>query len=357
MGRSVNPSFWAGRNVLVTGHTGFKGSWLSAWLHRLGAAVTGVSDQIPTEPSLFVDARLDASLRDRRADVADASAIRAVLTEGQPEVVFHLAAQSLVRPSYDDPLGTFRTNIMGTAAVLDACRSVDSVRVVVVVTSDKCYDNVGSLAGYHEQDRLGGHDPYSSSKACAELVAHSYRASFLAAGGVALVTARGGNVLGGGDWSRDRLVPDAIRAAAAGAPLQVRSPEAIRPWQDVRDCLMGYLLLAERAADDPALAGAWNFGPDTSHAVSVASLLERIATHWPDVRWEADHRSSPHEADVLFLDSGKARTELGWTPRVPLDTCVDDLVTWYRARAKGMDAADLLDAQLDRYERLGTEAA
>lgn len=353
----VDGDFWSGRRVLVTGHTGFKGSWLSLWLHRLGAEVSGYSLGVPTDPSLFETAGVAELVAGHDGDVDDLGRLVDVVARQAPEVVFHLAAQSLVRPSYDDPVATLRTNVLGTAHVLEAVRRAGGVRVVVVVTSDKCYRNNEWEWGYREQDELGGFDPYSSSKACAELVADAFRSSFFTGGlaggeAVAVATARGGNVIGGGDWSADRLVPDAVRAAWAGQPLVVRNPGSVRPWQHVLDCLGGYLLLARRLWEDPTLAGPWNFGPDESSIRRVAWVVDRITALLgsEDVGWnQALLRDEPHEAGLLRLDSSKARARLGWRPQLSIDEAVDLTGSWYQAFRRGGDARSITYRQIDEY--------
>lgn len=345
-------TFWADTRVLVTGHTGFKGSWLSLWLATLGADVAGFSDSIPTSPSLCEQAGIESVVAGHRGDVGDADAVDSVVSAHRPDVLFHLAAQPLVRASYDDPVGTFRTNVMGTVNVLEAARH-HRVRTVVVVTSDKCYDNRETGTPYAEGDPLGGRDPYSASKACAELVTGAYHASFGRASGdltPAVVTVRAGNVIGGGDWSTDRLLPDAARAAASGEVLVVRNPTSTRPWQHVLDCLEGYVDLAERLHHQPVLAGAWNFGPD-EEGRPVSWVVERAAARWDGaLRWETrpDTDAVP-EAGRLELNASKARRELGWQPQHNTATAVDRTVDWYRAVGAGEDPALVTRDHLDRY--------
>jgi CDP-glucose 4,6-dehydratase len=338
---------YAGRRVLVTGHTGFKGSWLALWLQALGAQATGAALPPETDPSHWDLLGLD--MASHVLDVREAAAMQALVRETRPEIVFHLAAQALVRPSYQDPLGTWSTNVMGTANVLEACRQAGGVRAVVVVTTDKCYENQEWAWGYRENDRLGGHDPYSASKAGAELVAASYaRAFFQAPGAPLLATARAGNVVGGGDWSRDRLVPDLVRAVVAGSPLEIRSPAATRPWQHVLDCLSGYLLLGQRLlAGDSAATGAWNFGPGPEANQPVAAVLERMREFWPVVQWTRTAEPQPHEAKLLYLDSAKARATLGWRTAWSLDETLAATAQWYQSwQATGRANSR---AQLDRY--------
>jgi CDP-glucose 4,6-dehydratase len=316
--------FWAGRRVLVTGHTGFKGSWLALWLHRLGASVTGFAAPPPTEPAMFELARVGELVEDLRGDVRDAAAVAAAVERAAPEVVLHLAAQPVVRRAWRHPAETFAINTLGTAHLLEAVRAHAPGAAVVVVTSDKCYAEPDSGRRFREDDRLGGEDPYSASKAAAELVAGSYRDSL----GVRAATARAGNVIGGGDWAEDRLIPDAMRAALEGRPLLVRNPDAVRPWQHVLNPLAGYLLLAEHTD----AAEAWNFGPDPGDELPVRDLVERIGARWGDgFEWRTEDDGGPPETTVLRLDSTKARQRLGWVPGWNLDEALAATVEWFRA--------------------------
>ncbi len=332
-------AFWRDRRALVTGHTGFKGAWLSLWLQSLGAKVAGFALAPPTSPSLFDVARVAEGMTSTTGDVRDAAAVARAVAAHAPSVVFHLAAQSIVRRSYDEPLETFSTNVLGTATVLDAVRRTPGVSAVVVVTSDKCYENDGRPAGYTESAPLGGHDPYSASKACAEIATTAYRRSFFGAGGAAVATARAGNVIGGGDWARDRLVPDLVRAFAEGRPALVRHPDSVRPWQHVLMPLSGYLCLAQRLATEGARdAEAWNFGPADEDARTVAWVADRLAGQWGDgAAWSRDGSAHPHEAPQLRLDSAKARARLGWRPAWTLETALARTVEWHRAHRKGAD--------------------
>ncbi len=348
---ALNPGFWRGRRVFLTGHTGFKGGWLALWLHELGAHVHGYA-LAAEDDSLWRAARLESLLDGRIADIRDPHSLRESLLEARPEVVFHLAAQPLVRASYHDPLVTYSTNVMGTAHLLEAARACPEVRAVVVVTTDKCYENREWLWPYRETDALGGHDPYSSSKACAELVCAAYRASFLAARGVGLATARAGNVIGGGDWSADRLVPDALRAWSENRDVVLRHPGATRPWQHVLDPLAGYLCLAEALCEAPAEhARAWNFGPDAGGVRSVGEVVEGLASHWPEAaRWRVENPGELHEATRLTLDSSLARAHLGWQPRWGLDEALRRTCQWHRAWLDGQDMRAFSRRQIDDYQ-------
>jgi CDP-glucose 4,6-dehydratase len=345
--------FWRQRSVFVTGHTGFKGGWLTTWLLELGARVAGYALPPHTTPSYFARCGLAERVDSTFADVRDAPALAAAVAAARPSVVFHLAAQPIVRLSYRSPLDTIAINVVGTAALLEAVRHAPSVEAVVVVTSDKCYENLERPEGYREGDPLGGHDPYSASKAAAELVAAAYRRSFFAANGPRVATVRAGNVIGGGDWAADRLVPDAMRALVAGEPIRVRNAAAVRPWEHVLEPLGGYLRLAERLATSDAFAGAWNFGPRDNDAVPVATLADLIVSFWEDARWVAEPEgNAPHEAGLLRLDWSKARTHLGWHPGLTLKEAVELTVEWYRhAAGRGSTQAmrDLSVQQIGHY--------
>ena len=349
-GAAPDASFWRGKRVLLTGHTGFKGAWLALWLRRLGAEVTGFALDA-SSPSLFRLSQVDAVVDHRIVDLRDAAAVADVVRATRPQVVLHLAAQALVRASYRDPLATFATNTMGTAHVLDALRGLDDVRVAVVVTTDKVYLNRERMAPYREDDTLGGHDPYSASKAAAEIVAASYRSAFLEAQGVALATARAGNVIGGGDWSEDRLIPDAVRAWQSGTTLVVRRPDAVRPWQHVLDPLAGYLRLAEALWHAPALAGAYNFGPRTDESASVGEVVAIAREAYGSGEWRAETEASgPHEAGRLSLSIDHAREVLGVVPRWPLPEAVRRTMLWYRRLAEGASARVLCEADIADHE-------
>ncbi|TBU99973.1 CDP-glucose 4,6-dehydratase [Stutzerimonas kirkiae] len=348
----VSPGFWDGRRVFLTGHTGFKGGWLALWLRELGAEVHGYALPANTSPALWQVAHLQGRLSSTLGDIRDAHALAATLAAFRPELVLHLAAQPLVRESYRTPADTYATNVMGTLNLLEAVRRCESVRAVVVVTSDKCYDNREWQWPYREQDALGGHDPYSSSKACTELLCASWRESFLREAGVALATARAGNVLGGGDWSADRLVPDVLRAWQRGETLTLRYPHAVRPWQHVLEPLHGYLCLARALLEQgDAMAAAWNFGPDAEGVVTVAELVAQMARLWPgESRWLADNTEQPHEAGLLSLDSSLARRRLGWRPRWALGQALERTLDWHRAWIDGNDMQAFSRAQIAAYQ-------
>jgi CDP-glucose 4,6-dehydratase len=337
-------SFWSGRRVLVTGHTGFKGSWLVLWLNAMGAEVHGFSTPPPTEPSLFALAGVANHVRHHEGDVRDAGAVRDAVADARPEVLIHMAAQALVRRSYAEPALTYETNVMGTINVLEAAREVP---VVVNVTTDKVYENHGVERGYREDEPLGGHDPYSSSKAGSELVTAAYRSSF----GLRVASARAGNVIGGGDFAQDRLVPDAVRAVCSGEALLVRNPDALRPWQHVLNPLSGYLVLAQRLWDDDAAAEAFNFGPADAERRRVREVLDELVRGWDGaLRWEQDPGSHPHEAQTLHLDSTRARERLGWAPVWDLGRGLDAVVEWTRAWREGEDVGATTLRQIAEFE-------
>lgn len=350
---TVNRSFWSGKRVLLTGHTGFKGGWLALWLQRLGAKVTGIALPPSTTPNLFELACVAKGMHSHLCDIRDAATLAAQVGEAQPEVVFHLAAQPLVRVSYREPLQTFGTNVMGTANVLDALRAQACVRVAVMVTTDKVYRNQEHPYPYREDDALGGHDPYSASKAASEIVIASYRDAYLAAQGAAVASARAGNVIGGGDWSEDRLIPDAVRAWASGHPLVIRNPQAVRPWQHVLEPLAGYLTLAQKLWQQSDLAGAYNFGPQTGEATTVREVVElaRAAYGGGEARYR-DDLDSPHEAGWLALEITKVRVALGVSPKWGLTESVRRTMAWYQAQQQGADARILCEAEIAAYEAL-----
>jgi CDP-glucose 4,6-dehydratase len=338
--------FWHGKRVVLTGNTGFKGAWLGLWLKRLGASVTGIGLPPSTAPNLLtlIGSTELVQGHDYFKDLRDAHAVADIVQRSDPEIVFHLAAQSLVRSSYRDPLGTFATNVQGTANLLDALRSLKNLRVVVAVTTDKVYRNLEYFMPYRETDDLGGHDPYSASKAATELVVACYRDAFLAQQGVAIATARAGNVIGGGDWSEERLIPDAVRAWSNNRSLIVRRPDAIRPWQHVLEPLSAYLLLSERLWHDPMLAGAYNFGPYTNEAATVKDVISQAQKVYGrgEVVW-GDGREGPHEANWLTLEIAKARHLLGYQPRWTLGEAIDHTIMWYRLQIEGVPARRLCE--------------
>jgi CDP-glucose 4,6-dehydratase len=344
-------SFWCDKRVLLTGHSGFKGAWLTLWLHCLGARVTGVSLPPMTTPNLYQAAAIDGLCQSCFCDIRDGAGLAECLQTVQPEIVFHLAAQPLVRAGYREPRVTIETNVMGTVHVLEALRSLDNVRVAVMVTTDKVYRGTESPRQHQEDDALGGHDPYSASKAASEIVIESYRDAFLSMRGVGIASARAGNVIGGGDWSEDRLIPDAIRAWQFGRTLDVRRPEAVRPWQHVLEPLAGYLALAECLWMRPALAGSYNFGPESGDAVTVRDLVEmaRAAYGTGDVCYGTANEG-PHEAACLALDSAKAGNVLGIAPTLTLVQAVQQTMVWYRAHNNGADARELCSAEISDYE-------
>jgi CDP-glucose 4,6-dehydratase len=349
----VEPSFWRDRRVLLTGHTGFKGAWLALWLQSLGARVSGFSLAVPTEPSLYELARVGEGMDGVVGDVREAPAINDAISASSPEIVVHMAAQSLVRRSFAEPRETYETNVMGTVNVLDAVRTAgEDVRVVIVVTSDKCYENQEWEWGYREDEPMGGHDPYSSSKGCAELVTSAYRRSFFSdPAGARVASARAGNVIGGGDWGEDRLVPDIMRAALAGEEARIRNPNSIRPWQHVLNPLSGYLVLAQALWDSAEHAGGWNFGPAEDDARPVGWVVERLEELWPDeLRSCIDGGPHPHEARYLKLDSTRARTRLGWRHLVDLEAALLSIVEWYRAFEKERDMREFTLAQIETFQ-------
>lgn len=349
-------NFWSGRRVFITGHSGFKGGWLSLWLERLGSEVCGFALDPPTDPSLFKEARVWQGMRSEIANLCDLERLRAVVREHRPEVVFHMAAQPLVRKSYDDPVGTYATNVMGTANLLESIRECETVRAVVIITTDKCYENKEWVWPYRETDPLGGYDPYSSSKACAELVVSAYRSSFFPPShfdrhGVSIASVRAGNVIGGGDWAKDRLVPDVVRAFAAKKVLKIRNPNAVRPWQHVLEPLSGYLTLARKLCEKGVSYGeAWNFGPEHTDAKSVGWIVRQLAEVWgADAHWELDNQARLHEAQTLKLDCSKAHHALDWHPVLPLKSALRLTADWYRRRIAGEDPRVITLDQIENF--------
>jgi CDP-glucose 4,6-dehydratase len=349
--RIPDGSFWRGKRVVLTGHTGFKGAWTALWLDRLGAGVTGIALEPDCRPNLYELAGVASMVSSHICDIRNREAVAEIMRRARPEIVLHLAAQALVRAGYRDPVETFATNVMGTVNVLDAIRGVPSVRVVLAVTSDKVYRNLEHPYPYREDDALGGRDPYSASKSAAEIIIASYRDSYLAAQGAAVASVRAGNVIGGGDWSEDRLIPDAVRAWSAQSTLQVRRPDAIRPWQHVLEPLNGYLTLAEEVWRMPARAGAYNFGPETHEAATVRRVIElaRDAYGRGDVSW-GDGSDGPHEAGWLALEISKSRSMLGVVPRWNLVESVTRTMDWYRRLVAGERAAALCELDIAAFE-------
>ncbi len=359
---NINTKFWKRKKVFITGHTGFKGSWLCLWLNHLGAEVGGYALDPPTDPSLFGLCRIEKLTRTTIADVRDGAMLTRTMQAAEPDIVIHMAAQPLVRDSYKIPVETFSINVMGTVNLFEAVRQCKSVKAVVNVTTDKCYENKEWIWGYRENEPMGGYDPYSSSKACSELVTSAYRSSYFhekdyAAHGKAVASARAGNVIGGGDWASDRLVPDIIRAILEKEKVVIRNPMAVRPWQHVLEPLSGYLILAQKLFEDgPHYADAWNFGPDDSDAKPVLWLVDRLCERWGDgALYSLDKGAHPHEAHYLKLDCSKAKAGLGWRPLWNLDKAIDSIVTWTRAYKAKEDVAAVCLKQIEEYTHAGDE--
>ncbi|CAI6081315.1 CDP-glucose 4,6-dehydratase [Paenibacillus sp. JJ-100] len=357
----IDRNFWRGKRVFVTGHTGFKGSWLSLWLHNLGAHVSGYSLNIPSDPSLFKLAKLNDIFQNSimNGDITDFDFLMESMKCADPEIVIHMAAQPLVRKSYDNPIETYATNIMGTAHVMEAVKHVSSVQVVLNVTTDKCYDNQEWPWGYRETDSLGGHDPYSSSKACSELITSSYRSSFFKSRGIKVATARAGNVIGGGDWAVDRLIPDLIRALNGNYEFKTRNPQATRPWQHVLEPLYGYLLLCQRAYNEGEhFSQAWNFGPNVTDIKTVDWIIQQVLNQWPykhlGYKVDTNGKDDKHEANVLKLDCSKANIELGWIQRFSVEEAISATVKWYVGYLNGEDMRLLCEKQISEYEDRAT---
>jgi len=353
----VNPRFWCGKRVFLTGHTGFKGGWLSLWLQQLGAEVTGYALDAPTKPSLFEAAFVARGMHSIIGDVRDGERLKHAMLDARPDIVIHLAAQPLVRYSYDNPVETYSTNVMGLVHLLEAVRATPGIKSVVNVTSDKCYENREWPWGYRENEAMGGYDPYSNSKGCAELVTASYRNSYFnpekyAQHGIAIASARAGNVIGGGDWALDRLIPDMLRAIGTGNPVQIRNPNAVRPWQHVLEPLSGYLMLAEALhTTGPHYAQGWNFGPHDLDAKPVEWIIERLTQTWGEgAAWELDGVPQPHEATYLKLDCSKARAALGWQPRWNIGQTIEKIVEWHKACDEGADMHQMTLAQINTYQ-------
>ena len=345
----MTPDFWRGKRVLLTGHTGFKGAWMSIWLSQMGAIVKGLALDPPTNPSLFKEARVDELVDSVIGDIRDLSLVSEIVTSFKPDIVFHMAAQPLVRYSYLEPVETYTTNVLGTVNLLEAVRNVGTVKAVVNITTDKCYENREWVWGYRENEPMGGFDPYSSSKACSELVTSAYRNSFFSKSSIGLASARAGNVIGGGDWAADRLIPDILKAFGAEKPVTIRNPHSIRPWQHVLEPLSGYLLLAEKLWHEPSrYSEAWNFGPIDDDARPVGWIVERMVDQWDkSATWTTDSNDHPHEAHYLKLDISKARQELDWSPRWNLGTALSHVMNWHRDWLNGRDARTLCGEQIN----------
>lgn len=350
----VDQNFWNGKRVLLTGHTGFKGGWLSLWLQSMGAELSGIALDPPTKPSLFFEANISAGMRSEIVDIRNEAKVRQLFLEIRPEIVIHMAAQPLVRLSYDEPVSTYATNVMGTVHVLEAARHTPSVRAVVNVTTDKCYENQEWEWGYRENEPMGGYDPYSNSKGCSELVTNAYRNSFFSRSGVGLASARAGNVIGGGDWALDRLVPDILRAIEKKSPVTIRNPIATRPWQHVLAPLSGYLILAQNLfVNSDKFSEGWNFGPADEDVKTVQWIVERMTSSWGDgATWVYDPGVHPHEANYLKLDISKARRQLNWEPRWSLNTALEKITEWHKAWLSNQDMRQLCLNQIKEYEAI-----
>jgi CDP-glucose 4,6-dehydratase len=348
----IDQEFWKGKRVFLTGHTGFKGSWLSLWLCSLGAEVRGYALNPPTSPSLFNEAKIDTIIDSQIADIRDQDTLHESMTGFNPDILIHMAAQPLVRYSYDAPIETYEVNVIGTAKVLEVARSCPNLRAIVNITTDKCYENDGRAEGYKENDPMGGYDPYSSSKGCAELVASSYRRSFLQDQGIGIASVRAGNVIGGGDWADDRLIPDILRSFEKNKPVVIRNPKATRPWQHVLEPLSGYLILAQNLyKDQKKYAEGWNFGPNEKDVQPVDWILDKMISKWPNSSWELDNNSNPHEAGFLKLDISKAKSKLGWSPVWELSQTLEKIVSWHQAWLNKDDMQTVCLTEIEEYMR------
>jgi len=347
----INSNFWNGRSVFLTGHTGFKGGWLALWLSIMGAKVFGYSLNMKTSPNFFKETNLKERLVSSTiGDIQDLSTLTSAILLAKPSVIFHLAAQPLVRQSYQEPLETFKTNVIGTVNLLEAAKKIDTIKAIVNITTDKCYENKEQSKPYHESDKLGGYDPYSSSKACAELVSAAYRNSFFKESELKIATVRAGNVIGGGDWAPNRLIPDLLRSIDSGKKLFIRSPNSVRPWQHVLEPLSGYLLLAEKLLTEGNNYGeAWNFGPQENSSKSVSWVIDYLAQKIPNLQWDIDKNIYPHEANLLLLDSSKARIGLNWKPKWSLETALDKIVEWHIAWKEKKSMFDISISQIKSY--------
>ena len=346
----VDQNFWQGKRVFLTGHTGFKGSWLSLWLHSLGAIVKGYALNPPTSPSLFIEARVDSIIDSQIGDIRDQDTLYESMTTFNPDILIHMAAQPLVRYSYKAPIETYEVNVIGTAKVLEVARSCVHLKAIVNITTDKCYENDGRSEGYKEDDKMGGYDPYSSSKGCAEIVASAYRRSFLQDQGIGLSSVRAGNVIGGGDWANDRLIPDILRSFEKNEPVIIRNPKATRPWQHVLEPLSGYLVLAQKMyRDQNKYAEGWNFGPNEQDVKSVDWILNKMIAKWPNSSWELDSSSNPHEANFLQLDISKAESKLGWKPIWELSHTLEKIIDWHQAWINKEDMQTVCLSEIKAY--------
>ncbi len=348
----IDASFWQGKRVYLTGHTGFKGSWLSLWLAEMGATVKGYALNPPTNPSLFEQAKVDEKIESQIGDIRDFGTLKSSLVEFNPDILIHMAAQPLVRLSYKEPLETYDTNVMGTAKVLEAARSCANLKAIVSVTTDKCYENKEWVWGYREDEPMGGYDPYSSSKGCAELVTSAYRRSFMQEQGIGLASARAGNVIGGGDWADDRLVPDILRAFEKKQPVVIRNPASTRPWQHVLEPLSGYLVLAQNLYLNPTdFAEGWNFGPYEDDAKPVDWILNHMVANWPGASWELDKNAHPHEAGYLKLDVSKAKARLKWHPTWRLEHTLAKIIKWHQAWLNKADMQQVCLEEINEFMR------
>ena len=348
----IDQAFWQGKRVFLTGHTGFKGSWLSLWLVSLGAEVKGYALNPPTLPSLFNEAEVGKVIDSKIGDIRDQDALHESMFEFNPDILIHIAAQPLVRYSYDAPIETYEVNVIGTAKVLEVARSCSNLKAIVNITTDKCYENDGRSQSYKEDDTMGGYDPYSSSKGCAELVTSAYRRSFLQDQGVGLASVRAGNAIGGGDWASDRLIPDILRSFEKNEHVVIRNPKATRPWQHVLEPLSGYLILAEKLyKDQNRYAEGWNFGPNEKDIKPVDWILDKMISKWPDSNWKLDRNSNPHEAGFLKLDISKAKSRLGWSPIWKLEHTLDKIISWQRSWLNEEDMQIVCLAEINEYMR------
>lgn len=348
----INHNFWKNRSIFITGHTGFKGGWIALWLSKMGAKVNGYSLDAPTTPNFFSETKLRERLFSSTiADILDFSSLKSALLSSKPSIIIHMAAQPLVRKSYNYPLETFKTNLIGTINLLEAAKKIDTVEAIINVTTDKCYENKEQLKSYKEDDKLGGYDPYSGSKACSEIASTVYRNSFLNQSGIKLATVRAGNVIGGGDWATDRLIPDFLRTIHTGKKLYIRFPNAVRPWQHVLEPLSGYLMLAEKLVNNKNdFAEAWNFGPEEIDSRPVSWIINYLSQKTSNLKWEIKNSLEPHEASLLLLDSSKAKSKLGWTPRWSLEIALDKIIEWHKAWIENESMDELSISQIDSYK-------